>query len=327
MSIRPGRAKGPYVGSDGGAASGANSGIGITVDGNNDININGVGFYDSFEYYKDFWKNKPLITSGDWQYDSAGERLEGIAQNNSRDSYRQNIEGNFDHWAHFTCGSDSNGFWFIGNAEKPWYAEFKYNRNTNTLESQFFDSGGTRPPFDTVIGDFSEIWMRVKRVGHTIYQYYKTAAANPWTLYTSYVASDGLGPVTDAQFDSADSSYINEVFFLDNSMPKMWPHRELVAAGSIVPDVSQSDLLSVTLTGAHTLSNPLHPKGDGQMIIFRIRQDATGGRTLAFDSKYNFSTTLPSPTVSTAANAIDYLGFIYNIENDTWDYIAEVKGF
>jgi hypothetical protein len=61
--------------------------------------------------------------------------------------------------------------------------------------------------------------------------------------------------------------------------------------------------------------------------MFRIHQDNTGSRTLAFDTDYNFGTSLPSPTISTGSEDYDYLGFAYNESNSKWDYIAEAFGF
>ena len=100
----------------------------------------------------------------------------------------------------------------------------------------------------------------------------------------------------------------------------------LVDAATILVDVSLGNLFTVTLGDNRTLGNPSGP-ADGQMIVFRITQDGTGGRTLAYDTKYRFSTDIPSPTLSTAIGAIDYLGFIYHETDDTWDCIEKVFGF
>ena len=88
-----------------------------------------------------------------------------------------------------------------------------------------------------------------------------------------------------------------------------------------------ANFFHVVLGGNRQLSNPTSPLHDGQMIIIRIEQDGTGNRTLTFDTKYRFSTDLPSPTISTGGGDIDYLGFIYHESDDKWDYIAEVFGF
>ena len=101
----------------------------------------------------------------------------------------------------------------------------------------------------------------------------------------------------------------------------------LTDGATISLDAINGPRFKVTLGGNRTLANPTNPQGSGQMIIIRVKQDATGNRTLAFDTKYRFSTDLPSPVLSTAANKIDYLGFIYNQDDDKWDFISFVKGF
>jgi len=102
---------------------------------------------------------------------------------------------------------------------------------------------------------------------------------------------------------------------------------ELTDAANIAVDASIASKFRVTLGGNRTLSNPTNPRGNGQLILFRITQDGTGGRTLAFGAKYRFSTDIPSPTLSSGAGDIDYLGFIYHAGDDKWDCIAKVFGF
>jgi hypothetical protein len=57
----------------------------------------------------------------------------------------------------------------------------------------------------------------------------------------------------------------------------------LTDAATITPDASVSNSFAVTLGGNRTLANPTGLK-DGGTYHFLIRQDATGGRTLAFGS-------------------------------------------
>ena len=101
----------------------------------------------------------------------------------------------------------------------------------------------------------------------------------------------------------------------------------LTDAATITVAASKGNLFTITLGGNRTLGNPTGYLGDGQKIIFRVKQDATGSRTLAFGSTYRFSTSLPSPTVSTASGSIDYLGFMYHQGDDRWDFVAQTLGF
>ena len=101
----------------------------------------------------------------------------------------------------------------------------------------------------------------------------------------------------------------------------------LTDGATIALDAINGPRFKVTIAGARQLLNPTNPQGNGQMILIRVKQDATGGRTLTYDTKYRFSTDLPSPVLSTAANKIDYLGFIFNQDDDKWDFISFVKGF
>lgn len=101
----------------------------------------------------------------------------------------------------------------------------------------------------------------------------------------------------------------------------------LTDAATIAIDAGIANGFKVTLGGARTLGNPTNPKGGGQVIVIKVSQDGAGTRTLAYDTKYRFSTGLPQPVVTTGANKFDYIGFIYNAADDKWDFIALVQGF
>lgn len=88
-----------------------------------------------------------------------------------------------------------------------------------------------------------------------------------------------------------------------------------------------TDIGTVTLGGNRTLSNPTGTPDDGQKFQVRVKQDATGSRTLAFGTDYRGSTDLPLPTVTATASKTDYLGFQYNAADSKWDLIALSKGY
>jgi len=71
----------------------------------------------------------------------------------------------------------------------------------------------------------------------------------------------------------------------------------------------------VTLGGNRTLDNPTN-LSDGQVLNFRIAQDATGNRTLSYGNKFKWPGGSP-PTLSTAGNAVDMISCIYDSSSDT----------
>lgn len=100
----------------------------------------------------------------------------------------------------------------------------------------------------------------------------------------------------------------------------------LTDAATISVNASQGNIFRVTLGGNRTLGNPTSAT-DGQMLHFEIKQDGNGGRTLSFDTKFRFSADVTSPTLSTGANKLDRLLFIYRSGDDKFDCLAVNKGF
>lgn len=101
----------------------------------------------------------------------------------------------------------------------------------------------------------------------------------------------------------------------------------LTDAATITVNASATDVGTVTLGGNRTLANPTGTPQDGQQLVIRVTQDATGGRLLAFDTAYHFSTDVPAPTLSTTAGKSDYLGFQYNATTAGWDCLAVTRGY
>lgn len=100
----------------------------------------------------------------------------------------------------------------------------------------------------------------------------------------------------------------------------------LTDAATIAVDAALGDQFTVTLGGNRTLGNPTNAT-HGQMVIFAIRQDGTGTRTLALGSNYRLGTDITTVVLSTAVNKTDYLGVRYNSADTKWDVIAFVKGY
>jgi hypothetical protein len=89
----------------------------------------------------------------------------------------------------------------------------------------------------------------------------------------------------------------------------------LTDAATVNVDASLSDNFRLTLGGNRTLANPTNLR-DGQVINIRLIQDGTGGRTLAYGSKYKFPGGT-APVLSTAASARDFMSCQYDATADT----------
>ena len=90
---------------------------------------------------------------------------------------------------------------------------------------------------------------------------------------------------------------------------------------TITPDGDASDIATVTLGGNRTMAAPTGTPLDGQPLTFRIKQDATGSRTLTWNSIYTFPGGT-APILSTTANATDILGFQYNAATSKFECLS-----
>ena len=104
------------------------------------------------------------------------------------------------------------------------------------------------------------------------------------------------------------------------------PYFALTDGATINTDASKGNRFSVTLGGNRTMANPTNA-ANGAQIIYRIKQDGTGSRTLSWGTAFRFSSSLASPTLSTAASKVDYIGFEYNSADSKWDCLAQNIGF
>jgi len=84
----------------------------------------------------------------------------------------------------------------------------------------------------------------------------------------------------------------------------------LTDGATITPDFADSNNFSVTLGGNRTLANPTNLVA-GQSGVIVITQDATGNRTLAYGSNWDFSGGT-APTLTTTASAVDVLVYYVN---------------
>jgi len=72
-----------------------------------------------------------------------------------------------------------------------------------------------------------------------------------------------------------------------------------------------------------TPSNPV----DGQLLMFAIKQDSTGSRLVTWPGVFTFGSDIPSPVLSTGANKVDYIGFIYSGTGAVWHCIGVARGY
>lgn len=82
----------------------------------------------------------------------------------------------------------------------------------------------------------------------------------------------------------------------------------LTDAATITPDFDNSSIQTVTLAGNRIIANPTNMQDGGTYVII-IKQDATGSRTVTWNSAYKWPTGT-APTLSTTANAVDILSFV-----------------
>jgi len=84
----------------------------------------------------------------------------------------------------------------------------------------------------------------------------------------------------------------------------------------------------VTLGGSRTMGAPSNPV-NGQPLIFQLTQDGTGSRTITWTSGaggYTFGAGA-APTLSTAINTTDLVGFRYSAVVGKWCFQGSQLGF
>jgi predicted secreted protein len=98
-------------------------------------------------------------------------------------------------------------------------------------------------------------------------------------------------------------------------------------SGTYTTDASSGDVFDLTLNGNITLANPDNPV-DGKTIRWRIKQDATGSRTVTLGDKFVIPSSATSPLpFSTTADKMDVLAATYHAGRDKWDIVAFVMGY
>jgi hypothetical protein len=97
-------------------------------------------------------------------------------------------------------------------------------------------------------------------------------------------------------------------------------------SAEIQVDVSAGFVFNVVLAGNPEIVAPINYVA-GDVFILRLYQDATGNRTVTWNSVFRFSGDIEEPTLSTGANEMDSVGFIWNAKDSVWDVVGLVQGF
>lgn len=81
------------------------------------------------------------------------------------------------------------------------------------------------------------------------------------------------------------------------------------SANTYTPNFDSSNNFTLTLAATNTIANPSTTPVAGQSGIIEIIQDATGSRTVTWGSQYVAAGGVSTVTLSTAANAKDYISY------------------
>jgi hypothetical protein len=100
-----------------------------------------------------------------------------------------------------------------------------------------------------------------------------------------------------------------------------------VSAGAIATDASQGNYFRVTPTHSTStsMSAPSNPI-DGQKIAYELDQDSTGSGTISWNAVFDFGGS-GSPTLTTTANKVDVVGFVYDATLTKWLYLGSQLAF
>jgi len=161
------------------------------------------------------------------------------------------------------------------------------------------------------------------------------ASANLQDIKTSVVTTAAISAGLNTRLSTVETNYVSKPATLNVLTGSMNLSGSLVFDGSIRPgvttlvdgatinvDANLAEEFVVTLGGNRTMAAPTNGV-EGKKILFKIKQDGTGGRTLSWNSIYDFSGIGGSaPTLSTGPNLADYVSFIYNSDVPKWYCLA-----
>jgi len=97
----------------------------------------------------------------------------------------------------------------------------------------------------------------------------------------------------------------------------------LTDAATVSWDLDSGSIAQVTLGGARALAAPTNQRVGGTYTLI-VKQDATGNRTLSFNSTYKFPYGV-DPTMTTGSNAIDVVTFISDGTSMLGSYAQDLR--
>lgn len=100
----------------------------------------------------------------------------------------------------------------------------------------------------------------------------------------------------------------------------------LTDAATIAVNATLGNQFTCTITASRTLGNPTGAI-NGQLMLFVIRQNGTGGYTLSFDTKYRFGDEIGTPAIATGADKTTYIGVRYHGTDDKFDVISFASNY
>lgn len=137
--------------------------------------------------------------------------------------------------------------------------------------------------------------------------------------YDLPTASKHRFQINDADVVTIGSGGLSTTAPITHKATRSLPSTVGPSAGTVTLDVSASAFFRLDLFENVTLA--VTNASSGASFLLRLRQDATGGRTVSYPAAWRFPGNV-TPALSTAANAIDYLAFMYDETDDTWDYVG-----
>lgn len=167
---------------------------------------------------------------------------------------------------------------------------------------------GTTAPNATAAGyagnTVGEVWLDTTGANYTI----KIWDGSAWQNESSLTAAD-IGVLVQAYDADTAKTDVAQTF----TAAQRGEVTVLTSGATITPDFADSNNFSVTLDTSATLANPSNLTA-GQSGCIWITQDATGSRTLAYGSYWDF-TGGTAPTLTTTADAVDCL--VYAVQSST----------
>lgn len=126
---------------------------------------------------------------------------------------------------------------------------------------------------------------------------------------TTYKNSIWMFDTADAEIDTDSLDFI----MVFNGVEADLLFQTLTDGATISWDVHLGAMGSVTLAGNRTFAAPTNMVA-GKAYALIVKQDATGSRTITWNSVFKWPSATP-PTLSTGANAIDVFSFLYDGTN------------